>query len=91
MHGMSLVAIMLIVWAVLTAVWVALMIYRTVGVTNESEQLFLDQSEESLEREQKAAIHKRKRVGAYLYVFGIASIVMLVSTVSVWILRSLGT
>ena len=90
MHRVSLVGIMVIVWAMLTAVWIALMIYRSVAVSGESDQLFLDQAEESLEREQKAAIHKGKRVGAYLYAFGIASIVMLVSTVSVWILRGLG-
>ena len=90
MHGMSLVGIMLMVWAVLTAIWIVLLIYRSVGVTGESDQLFLDQAEESLEREQNAAVHKGKRLGAYLYAFGIASIVMLISTVSVWILRGLG-
>ena len=90
MHQVSLVGIMIIVWAALTAIWIALMIYRSVGVTDESEQLFLDQAKEPLEQQQKAAIHKEKKVGAYLYVFGIASIVMLVSTLSVWILRGLG-
>jgi hypothetical protein len=90
MHRVSLVGIMIIVWAVLTTVWIALLIYRSVGATDESDQLFLDQAEESLEREQQAAIHKEKRIGAYLNAFGIASILMLVSTVSVWILRGLG-
>jgi hypothetical protein len=90
MHRISHVGIMLIVWALLTTVWIALLIYRSVGVTDESDQLFLDRAEESLEREQEAAIHKGKRLGAYLYAFSVASIVMLVSTVSVWILRGLG-
>jgi hypothetical protein len=31
-----------------------------------------------------------KRICAYLYAFGIASIVILVSTLSVWILRGVG-
>ena len=90
MHRVGLVGIMLLAWAVLTAIWIALMIYRSVRVTEVSEQLFLDRAEESFEREQKAAIHKGKRLGAYLYAFGIASIVMLVSTLSVWIARGLG-
>ena len=86
----GLVGIMLILGAVATGVWIALLIYRSVRVTDESERLFLGQGEESSAREQEEAIHKEKRIGTVLYVFGIASIVMLACTLGVWLLRGLG-
>lgn len=90
MHRIGLVTIMLIAWAVLTAVWIFLMIYRSVGMSDESEQLFLAQGKESLAREQQELIHKEKKFGAWLYAFGVASIVLLASTVGVWLWRGLG-
>ena len=81
---------MLIVWAVLTGVWIFLLIYRSVRMSDESEQLFLGPGEEPLAKEQQQTIHKEKRVGAFLYAFGVASIVLLVSTVGVWLWRGLG-
>jgi len=81
---------MLIVWAVLTGVWIFLLIYRSVRMSDESEQLFLGQGEESLAQEQQEAIHKEERVGAFLYTFCVASIVLLASTLGVWIWRGLG-
>jgi len=90
MHRVGLLGIMLIVWAVLTGVWILLLIYRSVRVSEESEQLFLSQGKESLAKQQEETIHKEERVGAFLYAFGIASIGMLVSTLGVWIWRGLG-
>ena len=90
MDRISLVEIMLIVWAVLTGAWIILLIYRSVRMSDESEQLFLGPGNESLAKAQQEAIHKEKRVGAFLYAFGVASIVLLASTVGVWIWRSLG-
>jgi len=90
MHGVGLLGIMLIVWRVLTGAWIGLLIYRSVRVTDESEQLFLAQGKESLAQEHQEAVHKEKRVGAWLYAFGVASIVMLVSTLSLWMWRGLG-
>jgi len=90
MHRVGLLGIMLIVWAVLTGGWILLLIYRSVRVSEESEQLFLGQGKESLAKQQEETIHKEERVGAFLYAFGIASIVMLVSTLGVWIWRGLG-
>lgn len=90
MHGAGAVGIMLIVWAVLTAVWIVLLIYRSVHMADESEQLFLSQREEPRAREQQEVIHRERRVGAFLYAFGIASIVLLVSIVGVWVWHGLG-
>jgi len=50
----------------------------------------LGEGNESLAKEQEEAIHKEKRVGAWLYGLGVASIVVLVSTLGVWIWRGLG-
>jgi type VI protein secretion system component VasK len=90
MGGLDLVEKMIIVWAVLTAVWVVLLIYRSVRVDEGSEQLFLAQGEEPLAQKQEEEIHKKERIGALLYVFGVSSAVLLVSTVGVWVWRGLG-
>ena len=90
MHRIGLVGIMLVAWSVLTGVWIVLLIYRSLGVSDESERLFLNQGEESLAQAQQRAIKKEKRVGAWLYAVGVASIVLLASTVGVWLWRGLG-
>jgi len=90
MHRIGAVSIMLIVWAVFTGVWIVLLIYRSVGMSRESDQLFLAQGEESLAQQQQEAVHREKRVVAWLYALGVASIVLLTSTVGVWLWRGLG-
>jgi hypothetical protein len=58
---MPLINILLIVWGVLTAILVILLIYRSTLTMREDDQLFLDQSESHMEKEQQeliARVHK---------------------------------
>ena len=50
---MSLITLLLIVWAALTAVLVILVIYRSTLTMREDDQLFLDDSASHMEQEQK--------------------------------------
>lgn len=53
---MSLIQILLIVWGVLTAVLIILLIYKSTLTMREDDQLFLDQSESHMEKEQQELI-----------------------------------
>jgi hypothetical protein len=90
MHRVGLLGGMIIAWAVLTGLWVLFLIYRSVHMSHEANQLFLSQSDEGLAQEHQEAIHQEKRVNPFVYTFGAASIVLLVSIVSVWIWQGLG-
>lgn len=50
---MDAMTILLIVWAVLTTVLVVLMIYRSTLTMHEDNQIFLDDAEALLEKEQE--------------------------------------
>lgn len=67
-----------VVWAVVTAVWAALMIYRGVVGLNEEDQIFLHKGEESLVREQKEIGAKLDRIRPHLIWSGTLSIVLIV-------------
>jgi len=79
------------VWAVVTAVWVFLMIYRGVVGMREEDQVFLHKGEESLVRAQKEVTDKLKRVSPYLLWSGILSIALLVLFVALWLYRGWNT
>lgn len=64
-------------WAVVTAVWISLMIYRGVIGMREEDQIFLHKGEESLIREQKEVAAKLKRITPHLMWSGIASVLLL--------------
>ncbi len=54
----SMLTMLLIVWAVLTALLVILLIYRSTLSMHEDDQLFLDDAQKQMEAEQ-AEIHTR--------------------------------
>jgi hypothetical protein len=51
---METMTVLLIVWAVLTTVLVVLMIYRSTLTMHEDNQIFLDDAEAMIEKEQEA-------------------------------------
>ncbi len=71
-------------WAVVTAVWISLMIYRGVVGMREEDQVFLHKGEESLVREQKEVAAKLKRISPYLLWSGVLSIVLLIVFGALW-------
>jgi Tfp pilus assembly protein PilN len=54
----STLTMLLVVWAVLTALLIVLLIYRSTLSMHEEDQLFLDESQHQMEEEQ-AVIHTR--------------------------------
>ena len=84
MSVISPVMIMLIVWGVITAVFVILMIYRSLLSMREEDQLFLDPAEAKQEAEQREIITRVQRITPYAKGFGLASLSLLVVTGALW-------
>lgn len=70
---MSPLTLLVIVWAVLTAVLVLLLIYRGTLTMHEDDQLFLDEAENHMAREQEEIRAKLSRIQPYVNWVGAAS------------------
>ena len=73
MSGISPLTLMSWVWAVVTAAFVILMIYRSLVAMKEDDQLFLNPVESSQEAEQKEIRGKITRLAPYAKGFGFTS------------------
>ncbi len=70
---MSPLVWMLTVWGVLTAILVVLLIYRSTLTMHEDDQLFLDESESHMEKEQIQIMQKVDRINPFVKWLGAAS------------------
>jgi hypothetical protein len=77
MSGISPIYAMLIAWGAVTAVFVVLLIYRSLISMKEDDQLFLSPGEAGLEAEQREVISRLQRISPYMKGFGIASVGLL--------------
>ena len=89
MFGLSLLQELLIVWAVVTGVTIALLFYRSTLNARQEDQLCLSRSASSLEERNREAIRKERRLVPYLYVFVTISVVLLLSVVGTWLWQGL--
>jgi len=64
---------LLIVWGALTAVLVVLLIYRSTLTMHEDDQLFLDESESHMEKEQMELMQKVDKINPFVRWLGAAS------------------
>jgi Tfp pilus assembly protein PilN len=69
---------LLVFWGVLTTVLVVLLIYRSTLTMHEEDQLFLDEAEAHMEREQMELMHKVDRINPFVRWLGAASGVLIV-------------
>ena len=69
---------LLIVWAVLTAVLIILLIYRGTLNMHEDDQLFLDDAQAHMAREQKELFVKMNRLQPWVRIFGACSAALIV-------------
>ncbi len=83
---MSLLTMLLIAWAVLTAVLIILLIYRSTLVMHEDDQLFLNDSESHMQKEQSEVIDKLNKVQPLVRVFGSASalLILVIAAMVIW-------
>jgi hypothetical protein len=81
--------VLLIVWGVLTAALIALLIYRGTLTMREDDQLFLDESESHMAREQVEIMEKVNKLGPFVKVLGTASAVMILGIAGLAIYQGL--
>lgn len=81
--------VLLIVWGVLTAALIALLIYRGTLTMREDDQLFLDESESHMAREQVEIMEKVNKLGPFVKILGTASAVMILGIAGLAIYQGL--
>jgi Tfp pilus assembly protein PilN len=81
----------IVVWAIVTVVWIALLIYRSRLTSREDDQIFLDPGEEHMAREQREIVAKATRLDRRVLGLGILSGLLLVVGVLVWLWEAFGS
>lgn len=84
-----LTEVLLIVWAGLTTVLVVLLIYRSTLSMHEDDQLFLDESESHMAKEQEELIQKMNRLSPYVKLLGAASVSLILVIGGLWLYEGL--
>jgi Tfp pilus assembly protein PilN len=79
----------IVVWGIVTIVWIALLIYRGRITGQEDDQIFLDPGEEHMAREQREIISRAMRLDKPVLGLGILSGLLLVAGVVVWLWQAL--
>lgn len=84
---MEPMSILMTTWAVLTTVLVVLLIYRNALSMHEDDQLFLDEAESHLEREQKELAVRIDRLRSFVNVLGVSSGLLVLLMAGLWVWR----
>lgn len=85
MDGLTPLEMLAIAWGAITAVLLALVIYRTVVGFHEEGQIFIDRAEAAMEQEQVATLKRINSLDRYIKVIGLLSGVLLLVMAGIWI------
>jgi hypothetical protein len=80
---------LLIVWGILTGVFILLFIWRSVLSSHEDDQIFLDAAQEHMAREQRELVAKITRLSKPLLGTGIAAGALLLVIAGMWVYNGL--
>lgn len=80
---------LLVVWGVLTLILVVLLIYRSTLTMHEDDQLFLDESEAHMAKEQVEVIARMNKLAPLVKTLGIVSGVMLLVIAGLFVYQGL--
>lgn len=69
---------LLMLWGGLTLVLIILLIYRGTLTMHEDDQLFLDNAEAHMQKEQEELIGKMNRITPWVRILGTCSVVLIV-------------
>ncbi len=86
---MSIITMLLIVWAVLTTILIILIIYKGTLTMREDDQLFLDDSASHMEQEQKALLARVNKLTPFVNILGAGSAVLILVIAGIWVYRGL--
>lgn len=80
---------LLIVWGVVTAIFLVLIAWRSVLSSHEDDQIFLDAAQDHMAREQRELIQKIESLGKPLMMSGITSGVLLLVIAGMFVYHGL--
>lgn len=86
---MSLMTMLLIVWAGLTTLLVILLIYRSTLTMQEDDQLFLDDTASHMQQEQTALLKKLQTLQTPVRLLGGASGLLILVIFGLWLWQGL--
>lgn len=89
MSGLSTLTVLVIAWAAVTVVFLALLIYRSLVGMKEEDTLILSAAEAKIEEEQRQILGRLSRIRPYLLVLGWTSAALLAAVLGVWIMEKL--
>lgn len=81
---MSVIPVMLIVWGVVAACFLALLAYRGQLTRYEEDQLFLSDVESQEQQEQSEIVRKVNKVQPFIRAFGVAAAAMTIGIVGIF-------
>lgn len=81
---MSAITLMLTIWAVIAACFLALLAYRGQLTRYEEDQLFLGDSETNEQREQSEIVRKVKKIEPLVRILGVAAAAMTAGIVGIF-------
>jgi hypothetical protein len=74
---MDLINTLLIVWGALTVVLILLLIYRGTLNMHEDDQLFLDEAQSHMAKEQEALLTRMSQLQPWVRIFGTCSALLI--------------
>ena len=80
---------LLIVWGIITAIFLVLIIWRSVLSSHEDDQIFLDAAEEHMAREQRELVAKINSLSRPMMMSGITSGVLLLLIAATFVYHGL--
>ncbi len=76
---------LLIAWAVVTGIFLLLLVWRTLLASHEDDQIFLDSAQEHMAREQRELLVKIMRLSKPIAATGITAGTLLMVLAGMWI------
>ena len=82
---MSVLEIVLILWATVSVLFIGLLMYRSLVGMKEEDTLILSAAETKMEQEQRQILIKLGRIRPYLLGLGWTSAALLIAVVGLWV------
>jgi hypothetical protein len=79
----------LIAWGIVTAVFLALLLWRNLLESHEDDQLFLDAAEDHMAREQRALVQRINTLSRPIMMTGILAGILLLASAGMWLYEGL--
>ena len=80
---------MLIAWGIVTAVFLALLLWRNLLESHEDDQLFIDAAQEHMARDQRALIQRINTLSRPIMLTGILAGALLLASAGLWLYEGL--